>query len=739
MLNRISTTSTRRPWLVILLWVALLIGGTFVGQMKLYDVTTSDTGGFLPSTYESARATAFGEKHFGVVKGATAVTALVKREDGRPLTPADQARVATLTGGMADWRPNWNAIPHSFALTGDEQAARALKTVAGPTAGAGRFQLVGLQFRGNSTDPTVQKAFKQFRSTTAHAFAADDLKVGFTGGIASQTDYTDSTRATTQLEGVLLLAAIALLTLVVFRGVLSTVVPLLTVVLVAGGANGAVVLAALAFGFHLDSSTPTLIETVLVGIGIDYFLFMTFRFRERLRMGESGREAAANAALHVSPVVASAALAIVAAFATLGLARFGQFHVLGPSVAVAIVVMLLAGVTLVPALLAAQGQRMFWPSRSWQRSREDGPAARLGSLVARHPGRVAVLASSALLAVAVFAIGGKMNYDLTTVPKDTAAGRVQTQISRILPKGVTDEQQIYVRSSRPLTPPDLKPLQQRLSQVDHVAAVSPPRLAADGRAAEVDVALNIQATSTDALRLAGADGPLRAAAHAGAPDGAQVLVGGTASIFADVSSSINDDLRLIFPVAALLILLILVLMLRSVVAPLYLLLAVGLEFAATFGAAVLVFQHGLAEKGVAFTLPLVLFLFVVAIGTDYNILMSHRLREERAAGASNRDATARAVRQVAPAITAAGLALAASFGTLMLNSDTGTKQMGFGMAIGILLASFVVSTLLVPAVTTLAGDRAWWPSRAGDEPEPEAVAPRLEPEPVRMAVETSGD
>jgi RND superfamily putative drug exporter len=737
MLHRISTASTRRPWLVIGLWVVLLIGGALVGQMKLYDVTTSDTGGFLPSSYESARATAFGEKHFGVVKGATAVTALVKRSDGRPLTPADQARVATLTGRMADWRPDWSAIPHSFGLNDDEQGARALKAATGPAAG--RFELVGLQFKGNSTDPTVQKAFKQFRSATAHAFAADGLTIGFTGGIASQTDYTDSTRATTQLEGILLLAAIALLTLVIFRGVLSTVVPLLTVVLVAGGASGAVVLAALAFGFHLDSSTPTLIQTVLVGIGIDYFLFMTFRFRERLRLGESGREAAANAALRVAPVVASAALAIVAAFATLGLARFGQFHVLGPSVAVAIVVMLLAGVTLVPALLAAMGRKLFWPSRSWERSREDGPAARLGSLVARRPARVAVLASAALVAVAVFAIGGKMNYDLATVPKDTAAGRVQTEISRILPKGVTDEQQIYVRSSTPLTASDLKPMQQRLSRVDHVAAVSPPRFAAGGRAAEVDVALDIQATSTDALRLAGADGPLRSAAHAGAPAGAQALVGGTASIFADVSSSINDDLRLIFPVAALLILLILVLMLRSVVAPLYLLLAVGLEFAATFGAAVLVFQHGLGEKGVAFTLPLVLFLFVVAIGTDYNILMSHRLREERAAGASNRDATARAVRQVAPAITAAGLALAASFGTLMLNSDTGTKQMGFGMAIGILLASFVVSTLLVPAVTTLAGSAAWWPSRAGDAT-PDAGLPRLEAEPApRMAVEASGD
>jgi RND superfamily putative drug exporter len=509
---------------------------------------------------------------------------------------------------------------------------------------------------------------------------------------------------------------------VFFRGVLSTIVPLLTVVLVASGASGAVVLAAMAFGFHLDSSTPTLIQTVLVGIGIDYFLFMTFRFREQLRAGDARRVAAQKAAGKVGPVVASAALAIVAAFATLGLARFGQFHVLGPAVAVAIVVMLLAGVTLVPALLAAQGRLLFWPSRSWQRSREHGPAARLGSLVSRRPALFAAVAAGALTVMAAFALGGKMNYDLASTPKDTQAGRVQAAIGRILPNGVTDEQQIYVRSSRPLTAAALQPMRRRLAAVNHVAEVSPAQLSSDGRAAEIDVALDVEATSGAGLHLAGANGPLRTAAHAAAPDGSTALVGGRASIFADVSSSISDDLRLIFPVAAGLILLILFVMLRSAVAPLYLLLAVGLEFAATFGMTVLVFQHGLGKDGVAFTLPLILFLFVVAIGTDYNILMSHRLREEREAGASVREATARAVQHVAPAITAAGLALAASFATLMLYNDTGTQQMGFGMAIGILLASFVVSTLLVPAVTALVGSAAWWPARRTHRDAPAGAA-----------------
>jgi RND superfamily putative drug exporter len=196
------------------------------------------------------------------------------------------------------------------------------------------------------------------------------------------------------------------------------------------------------------------------------------------------------------------------------------------------------------------------------------------------------------------------------------------------------------------------------------------------------------------------------------------MVGGTASVYADVSSSISKDLKLIFPIAAGLILLILIAMLRSVVAPLYLLAAVGLEFAATLGAAVVAFQYAAGQPGVAFTLPLVLFLFVVAIGTDYNLLMSDRLREEFASGVSVRQAVANGVRHAAPPIMAAGLVLATSFGSLMIYDDQETKQTGFGMALGILFASFVVSTLLVPALTALVGKRAWWPSPAAPQATP---------------------
>jgi RND superfamily putative drug exporter len=735
MFNAIGGVVTRRPWLVIGAWMLAAVALALVGGAKLYDVTTDDTSSFLPASYESVKGIKFGESHFGQIKGATTVTGLVRRTDHGVLTPADQEAVTSLVAAFPGWRPDVKDMEKSLgglrlssSLNSRQRNVRALDPRVLGVTGAGRDELVSLQFRGNSTDPTTMRAFKQFRTATLRAFGAHELQVGFTGGIASQTDITDATKGRTANGQNLLLLAILLLTLLFFRGVLSSVLPLVLVLFVAQAALGVVVLSALAFHYHLDSSVPQLIQVVLIGIGIDYFLFMVFRFRERLRLGEERKEAARKTAAGVSKVVASAALAIVVAFASLGLAHFGQFRVLGPSVAVSVAVMLLAGITLVPALLAATGKKLFWPSKSWQTVRDDGPASRLGRLVARRPLRIALLTTGALAALAVAGTGVKMSYDFGSPPSSARSEQVQAQINRLLPRGVTDQQQIYVSSPGVLTAESLQPMRSRLSAVPDVGQVSQPVIVDHGHAAEVDVALTIDSTTSSALALAKAGGPLRTAAHDSVPPGATAMVAGQASAFADVSSSVNKDLRTIFPIAALLILLILVLMLRSAVAPVYLLLAVGLEFAATLGAAVLVFQDSLHRGGVIFTLPLILFLFVVAIGTDYNILMSARLREELELGATPREATARAVRAVAPAITAAGLVLAASFSTLMLDKDINSREVGFAMAVGILIASFIVSTLLVPAITTLVGERAWWPhsSRRAADPVPPLEVPLSE-------------
>ena len=183
----------------------------------------------------------------------------------------------------------------------------------------------------------------------------------------------------------------------------------------------------------------------------------------------------------------------------------------------------------------------------------------------------------------------------------------------------------------------------------------------------------------------------------------------------------NRDYSIVFPVAALVIMLILALLLRSLVAPWYLMASVGLGFGATLGATVLVFQHGFGESGLIFMLPMYIYLFVVALGTDYNILMIARLREEARSGLEPRPAAAKAVEHAGPTVAAAGLILAGTFASLMLGGNALFQSMGFALAFGIFVAAFVMAIFLTPALTALVGHAAWWPGH-GDRTEEDAEA-----------------
>ena len=696
MITRVTTFATRFPKSVIAVWVAAsLVLGSLAGSLG-YKVMTDDTAGFLPKSAESARAAKYGQEHFGQQRGAHTVIVLVKRADGGKLTAADRADARSLAGVLPR-TPFHGAAP--------ERAGRIVAAAPGPVAPDGRFAIVGLRWKGNTTDPVAQDYFHQVRNAAAARLRTHGLQVGFTGGIASLADDMQAGESTHALAQLLLLGSIVLLSLVFFRAPLAALVPLLAIYFVATAASGMVVLAAYLLGFQLDVSTPQLITVVLVGIGVDYFLFLLFRLRERLRAGEDRRLAARNAAGAVGPVIGAAAFAIVTAFATMALAQFGQFRILGPSIAISVLVMLFAGITLFPAVAAITGRAMFWPSRSWQHERANGPAARLGRRIASRPGRFALAVVAVLVVISTFALGTKMSYDLGE-GRTTAATRTADEISAAFSAGARDPLHVYVdKRTGTLTAAELEPLQAKLAKVPGVTEVGEPVLSPDRHGAAVEVILEAGPVTTEAMDVV--RGPLRETAHGAAPAGTTVMVGGSSSAFADVATTVNRDMRVILPIAAVLIFLILLGTLRSAVAPLYLLAAVVLEFGATLGATVLAFQVLGGVAGLTFTLPLVLFLFVVALGTDYNILMTARLREEMLAGRSVREAVTEAVRHVAPAVGAAGLVLASSFGTLMLEADTGSHQEGFALSFGILLASLVVSTVLVPALTALAGRRAW--------------------------------
>ncbi|MFJ8695083.1 MMPL family transporter [Streptomyces roseolilacinus] len=712
MIRALTGFSTRRPWRVIVVWAVVGVFVAIMGQALVFRVTHTDSAGFLPPEYDAAAALRIAREEFGAEPDADAVTVLVARRDGRPLEDADEKRVRDVARGLSAARVEmpWTdeQIP---GLSEDYSQVPRVAPVT--TAPDGSFALLGARLRGNSTDPGMHSLYRAFHDRAEQEFGEAGLRTGFTGGLADVVDRADAEETTQTVVGLVMIGLIVLINVLVFRSVLAAFVPLIAVSVVGGAATGTVVGAALLTGFALDPGTPGMIGIVLIGIGVDYFLFLLFRFREELRRRpeEHHRLVAADVAGRVGTAVTSAALTIVAAFATLGVATFGQFRVLGPSVAVSVLVMLVASLTLMPALLAVTGRKMFWPSRTLSKAERTGPAGRTGELVARRPLLVLVASVALLGSLAVGAAGVRMDFGTGGTPRDTAAAATAQEIAGALPPGVSDPTTVYVTAGdgRTLDPAGLGALRRALSEVEGVGTVAAPVLDADRTAARLDAYLTVDAQSQRARDVVA--GPVRQTVREATPAGLTAHVGGTAAVFADVATAVDRDLRTVFPVAAALIALILVVLLRSLAAPVVLMLAVGLCFAATFGASALVFQHIGGEPGVNFVLPLVLFLFVVALGTDYNILISDRLREETARGGPARAAVARAVRHTAPAIATAGVVLAASFGSLAVNAEPSTRQLGFATALGILLSAFVLSLLLVPSAAALLGRGMWWPVR----------------------------
>src|SRR5581483_8583535 len=560
------------------------------------------------------------------------------------------------------------------------------------------------------------------RKTLDRLTAGTGLVEGTTGAVAQGLDQKNAAGSADAIVAVGTVVLIMLLLLLIIRSPLIALLPVLVVGLVTVAANGLIALVVKAAGLKADSSISSLLIVVLFGIGTDYILFLLLRYRERLRLGEDRKAAMVSAVSRVGEVISSAAGVVIVAFLAMTLSSLSFFRSMGPSLAIAVTVTLLAGVTLVPAVVSLLGTRIFWPSKSWRAEPRAARAAAIGHAMARRPALFAGASALVLVALALGALHFNPTFDLTSgSTSKTAESRIALDaLERGLPPGATDPTDVYLTSSSgPLAKNALDAYARALRGVEGVGSVSAPRLSKDGRVADYTVTLTSAPESDRAL--ATVKGPLREAAHDAAPPGTGAVVGGITSVYVDIKAAMNRDYSVVFPVAALVIMLILGLMLRSVIAPLYLMLSVGVGFAATLGATTLIFQDAIGHSGLIFLLPLVMYMFVVALGTDYNILMIARLREEAKEGHDPRNALAIAIRHSLPTVGAAGVILAGSFAVLMLAGNSLLAEMGFAIAFGILIAAFAMATLFTPALTALIGHFAWWPGH-GDTPGPTGPA-----------------
>ncbi|WP_239159877.1 MMPL family transporter [Virgisporangium ochraceum] len=710
----------RRAWWVIAGW--LVASAAIIGlSPSLSDITSADQSDFLPDKYESVQAIELSLKAFPAQATSSALV-VVKRSDGAPLTDEDTTEVVQLAKDL-DARD----IPRTENYVTDPQ-----RSVAPDKS----IMLINVGLQAESPDdPELLDAIRELRKALGEELQGSDLTAQVGGDVATFVDNEDTFNSAFAIVGLATVVLIIGLILIIFRSPIAALLPIVVVSVVLSVTTGLIGIVGKALDWNVGQDLQTILLIVLYGIGTDYILFILFRYRERLRAGDDKKTAMVVSVERVGEVIASAAGAVVVAFLVLLLASLGFFGSLGPALAIGVGVMLVTSLTLVPALVSLLGRFVFWPSKAWKKQPKATISRKLGVFVGRRPALTAAASGLLLVALAAGTLMYKANYDFSSgFPQDTESAQAQADLSKAFAAGAAQPTEAYLQTTdgSPLTPDKVQQFTEAMKSAPGVGQVQPGPQSTDPSVARVDLLLNYNPSSNEAIELVRDD--LRDYVHDAAPDGTEALVGGITAVFADINSANNRDLSVILPVAAVLIAIILALLLRSLVAPIYLVVAVLLNFAATLGATVYVFQGIQGEPGVTFQLPIILYLFVVAIGTDYNILMIARLREEAREGKEPREAAALGVEHGGPTVAAAGLILAGTFAVLMLAPISFLQQMGFAVAIGIVLSAFVMSYFFVPAFTALVGHAAWWPGH-GDRarevpPATEPVELNKEPDPA---------
>ncbi|MET3984701.1 MMPL family transporter [Streptomyces sp. PvR034] len=686
---------TRTPrwarWLVpvVLLVIWLGIGGTlgpYAG--KLGEVATNDQAAFLPRNAESTQVVE-ARKAF---ERSGSVPAIVLWE------PPAQGRVSD-----AQRQEATRAVA---ALAGEEGISGTPSPALRAEDGRALQAVVPL-----ATDLGDELPATLDRVRTAAA-AVPGLTVAIAGPAASQADLKD---AFAGIDGILLgvaLGAVLLILLLVYRSLLLPLVIISSAVFALGLACAIVYALADRGVVRVDGQVQGILSILVIGAATDYALLLAARFREELA-ARGDRTAAALAAVRRSAgaITASAATVALALLALLA-SDLTNNRALGPVGAVGIVCSVLATLTFLPAVLALLGRTAFWPAtpRAADATQEGHRVwRRVAAVIDRAPRRIWVSTTLLLLVLAGFAptlSSHGVPLDEIFV-KEVPSVSAQKSLGRHFPGGSGQPAVIIADAAAAARVREVARATAGVASAEPVTASGRPGAepsVVDGRI-RIDATLAAPADSDDAKRTVAA---LRTRLHA--VPGADAIVGGYTAQQYDTERTAARDRTLIVPVVLAVILLILVLLLRSVLVPVLLVATVALNFLATLGVSALVFQHGLGFSGTDSSVPLYGFVFLVALGVDYNIFLMSRVREETLTHGV-RQGVLRGLTTTGGVITSAGVVLAATFAALTVIPLAFLVQIAFIVAFGVLLDTLVVRSLLVPALVLDIGPRSWWPSR----------------------------
>ncbi|MSO41008.1 MAG: MMPL family transporter [Solirubrobacterales bacterium] len=515
------------------------------------------------------------------------------------------------------------------------------------------------------------------------------------------------------INGTLLYATallVLILLIVIYRSPIFWVIPFFSVLIAETVTRGLGYLLADA-GVTVTGQSGGILPVLVFGAGTDYALLLVSRYREELRHHDDKHEAILVALRTAGPAILASGLTVMAALLTLTLAEVNGTAGLGPIGAMGVFIAMISMLTLLPALLTLAGRRAFWPfiPRVGTTGADEthGRWRKIAEWVGRGPRRVWIGTLALLL---FFCLGlTQVNTDLTSGNSfrgDVESVEGQKLVNEGFPAGANAPTNVFVTD-----PAKVPAVRRALQGAPGVAEVGAMERGESG--VNIQVTLDQDPYSTAAFDLIPG---IRDRVHAVAGD--DVLVGGPTAEERDLRVSSTRDNRLIVPIALIVVFFILAALLRAVVAPLVLIGTVIVSFAAALGIGAFFFEHVFDFAGMDPSLPLFAFIFLVALGIDYNIFLMARVREETLKEGT-RLGMIRGLAVTGGVITSAGLVLAGTFSALAVLPLVGLTEIGFTVAIGVLIDTFIVRSLLVPALVLEIGDRVWWPSAlartAGDD------------------------
>ena len=673
-------------WPAVVVWLFAIVALNPLAS-SLSNVTNSSASAYLSSSAASTKVAdlELAAQHQRGQPDADQVIAVFARQSG--LTGADKAAVASAHAAVARLASTVRGLsaPGELVPSADGTAVFFTATVTTPSSSEYAYDSAAVR----SIRGAVSAA-----ATRAH----DGLQAEVTGSAAITDDSGVGNKTLTELR-LTAVAIIVVILLLVYRRPVLWLFPLL-------GAIGAIVVAEAGAhglanaGLTVSSLAAAILIVLVLGAASDYALLLVHRYREELRHHATAEDAMALALRRTFPTLIASAGTVTCAMLCLLAAQSASLHGLGPVGAVAIVAALLAQTTFLPALLLVFGRAAFWPRppRPGRAGREQSRIwSGVGTRVAHRPVPVAVAAVVLLGAACASLIALHTN----NTPESPVKGRPGSVIGQQLlaahyPPGMFDPLSV-------LAPPSEAAAAAAASRAaPGIASVTPaPRV---GAYSQYNVTLAVEPYGS---RAASVIAGLRDRLDSAAPG---ALVGGGPAIQYDTTQEARHDAMLLIPLILVVIFVIIALLLQAVVAALVLVATTALSFAASFGLANLLWHYGLGYPGIESQIPLYIFVFLVALGVDYNIFLSARIREEsRRSGL--RQGTLRGLAVTGGVITAAGIVLAGTFGDLARLPNAPVAEVGIAVALGVLLDTLLVRTVLVPAAFLSIGDRVWWPAR----------------------------